>query len=230
LCAEVRERTGVALCADELVIGIARRFAGYKRNDLVLSDLDRLVAIAESGPVQIVFAGKAHPKDGEAKDIIKKVAALVGDHPNGLRVAFLEDYGMALGRLVCSGSDVWLNNPVPPNEASGTSGMKAALNGVPSLSTLDGWWAEGGIDGVTGWTIGAEHGTDAASGTAGAVQLYSALEGLVVPTYYKDHDALVTMGRHAIALNGSFFSAHRMVDEYRRRMYVPRLADARATG
>lgn len=217
LCAEVRRRTGVALDTDGLVIGIARRFAGYKRNDLVLSDVERLCAIAEAGSVQIVFAGKAHPGDGEAKEMIRRVAALVGDHPHGVRVAFLENYGMALGRLLCAGSDVWLNTPVPPNEASGTSGMKAALNGVPSLSTLDGWWAEGGIEGVTGWTIGPAPG----GRPAAADQLYAALEEVVVPAYYKDADALVTMGRHAIALNGSFFSAHRMVDEYRRRAYGP---------
>jgi starch phosphorylase len=213
LCAAVHARTGVDVRTDALVVGIARRFAAYKRNDLVLSDLERLTTIAEAGPVQIVFAGKAHPGDSHAKDMIRHVAALTGDHRNGVRVAFVEDYGMALGRLLCAGSDVWLNTPIPPNEASGTSGMKAALNGVPSLSTLDGWWAEGGIDGLTGWTIVDAAGPDAAN------RLYDALEEVVVPTYYKDREALVAMGRQAIALNGSFFSADRMVDEYCRRAY-----------
>jgi len=216
LCAAVQARTGIELRGDALVIGIARRFAGYKRNDLVLSDPEHLGAIAETGPVQIVFAGKAHPGDGQAKEMIRRVAALTGDHRDGVRVVFLEDYGMTLGRLLCAGSDIWLNTPVPPNEASGTSGMKAALNGVPSLSTLDGWWAEGGIDGLTGWTISDAAGPDAAD------QLYSKLEE-VVSTYYKEPDALVAMGRQAIALNGSFFSADRMVDEYWRRAYAPRL-------
>jgi glycogen phosphorylase len=237
LCTEVRRRTGVALRSDALTIGIARRFATYKRNDLVLSDLDRLCAIAQRGPLQIVFAGKAHPGDGEAKAMIRHVLSITGSRPRGVTVAFVENYGMQLGRLLCSGSDVWLNTPVPPNEASGTSGMKAALNGVPSLSTLDGWWVEGWIEGVTGWAIGnpavdgdEEAVQDSGGGEADpgkgsdADRLYRMLEEVVVPMYYKDRDALATMGRHAITLNASFFSAHRMVDEYYRRAYRPALA------
>ncbi len=220
LCTEVRRRAGVTLRADALVIGIARRFAAYKRNDLVLSDLERLAAIAESAPVQIVFAGKAHPGDDEAKAIIRHVTSVAGARPRGVALAFLENYGLRLGRVLCAGSDVWLNTPVPPNEASGTSGMKAALNGVPSLSTLDGWWAEGWIEGVTGWTIDADEADDHDTGDAGdADRLYRLLEEVVAPIYYKDRDALAAMGRHAISLNASFFSAHRMVDEYARRAY-----------
>jgi glycogen phosphorylase len=227
LCTEVRRRTGVAFRHDVLTLGVARRFASYKRNDLVLSDLDRLSAIAQGAPLQLVFAGKAHPGDPEAKDMIRHVTSVVGARPHGVAVAYVENYGMELGRLLCAGSDVWLNTPVPPNEASGTSGMKAALNGVPSLSTLDGWWLEGWIDGVTGWAIGAQ-GSDGATGTgrvdeAGddADRLYRALESVVAPLYYKDRHALTAIGRHAIALNASFFSAHRMVDEYDRRAYRP---------
>ena len=214
LCAEVRRRCGSDLHPDVLTIGIARRFAAYKRNDLVVSDLDRLGAVAEVGPLQLVFAGKAHPMDPDAKAILRSVVAVAsgGAGPGAVKVAFVEDYGMALGRLLCAGSDVWLNTPAPPNEASGTSGMKAALNGVPSLSTLDGWWLEGWVEGVTGWAIpgGGEDASD---------HLYRALEESVVPLFYKDPEALTAMGRHAIALNGSFFSAHRMVDEYARRAY-----------
>jgi glycogen phosphorylase len=214
LCTEVRRRAGTALRPDVLTIGIARRFATYKRNDLVLSDLERLSGIARRAPIQVVFAGKAHPRDAEAKAMIHHVLSVIKARPRGVTVAFVEDYGMQLGRLLCAGSDVWLNTPVPPNEASGTSGMKAALNGVPSLSTLDGWWSEGWIEGVTGWAIGREDGSE-----ADADHLYRVLEEAVVPAYSKDRDALIAMGRRAISLNASFFSAHRMVDEYAHRAY-----------
>ena len=248
LCADVRRRAGVNFRPDVLTIGIARRFAAYKRNDLVLSDLDRLSSIAKSAPLQIVFAGKAHPGDGEAKAMIRRVLSVIDARPSGVAIAFVDNYGMDLGRLLCAGSDVWLNTPVPPNEASGTSGMKAALNGVPSLSTLDGWWIEGWIDGVTGWAIGtpssaaegaavgssaaegaaagsyavgstAAEGADERSVAADADRLYRVLEEVVAPAYYEDRDMLTAMGRRAIALNASFFSAHRMVDEYDRRAY-----------
>ncbi len=222
LCADVRRRTGVSFRPDVLTIGIARRVAAYKRNDLVLSDLDRLSSIAKSAPLQLVFAGKAHPGDGEAKAMIRRVLSVIDARPSGVTVAFVDNYGMDLGRLLCAGSDVWLNTPVPPNEASGTSGMKAALNGVPSLSTLDGWWIEGWIDGVTGWAFGTS--SSAAEGSADgppddADRLYRVLEEVVAPAYYEDRDVLTVMGRRAIALNASFFSAHRMVDEYDRRAY-----------
>ncbi len=227
MCAEVRRRSGVALRPDVLTIGVARRFATYKRNDLVLADLDRLSAIAECAPIQIVFAGKAHPGDLEAKAMIRHVASATGAPPSGVSVAFVENYGMQVGRLLCAGVDVWLNTPIPPNEASGTSGMKAALNGVPSLSTLDGWWLEGWIQGVTGWAIDVPEGAgggpagEAIPGDGDAERLYRALETVVAPLYYKDPDAFSAVGRHAIALNASYFSAHRMVEEYVRRAYRP---------
>lgn len=217
LCAEVRTRAGVVLRPDVLTIGVGRRFAAYKRNDLIVSDPERLRALAEVTPVQIVFSGKAHPADPDAKAMVRRVVAAAATVRAGGRVtlAYLEDYGMSLGRVLCAGSDLWLNNPAPPNEASGTSGMKAAVNGVPSLSTLDGWWLEGWIEGVTGWAI--PDGADAAE------RLYGVLEA-VIPLYDKEPDTLAAMGRHAIALNGSFFSAHRMVDEYTRRAYRAALA------
>jgi starch phosphorylase len=208
---------------------VARRFATYKRNDLVLADLDRLSAIGEWAPIQIVFAGKAHPGDLEAKAMLRHVTSATRVAPPGVRLAFVENYGMQLGRLLCAGADVWLNTPIPPNEASGTSGMKAALNGVPSLSTLDGWWLEGWVQGVTGWAIDAPEGTEggfgegAALGDGDAERLYRALETIVAPLYYKDPEAFSAVGRHAIALNASYFSAHRMVEEYVRRAYRPAL-------
>jgi starch phosphorylase len=138
--------------------------------------------------------------------------------PPGVRIVFLPDYDMSLARLLCAGSDVWLNTPEPPNEASGTSGMKAALNGVPSVSTLDGWWLEGHIEGVTGWAIGStSEGPQGASEHAEA--LYRLLGDVVIPMYYRDPDRFDAVRRNAIALNASFFSGHRMVDEYARRAY-----------
>lgn len=223
LCQEVRRRTGAVLRPDVLTVGIARRFAQYKRNDLVLSDMERLAAIAEIGPVQVVFAGKAHPMDQGAKAMLHRVAEVVTAARAKVSVVFVPGYGMELGQLLCSGADVWLNTPAPPNEASGTSGMKAAVNGVPSLSTLDGWWLEGWVEGVTGWAIGPRPGSAGPATDpdprSDAERLYRSLEDVVVPAYYKDPEMLATVGRHAIALNGSFFSAHRMVDEYARRAY-----------
>jgi starch phosphorylase len=238
LCGEVRRSTGASLDPEVLTIGIARRFATYKRNDLVLSDLDRLAAIAESTPLQLVFAGKAHPQDEGAKAMIRRVASVSGTSSRRLLITFVEGYGMRLGRILCAGTDVWLNTPLPPNEASGTSGMKAALNGVPSLSTRDGWWIEGWIEGVTGWAIDVpeahRHGLGAGpsvhsedrrtrrrSDADDADDLYRVLESVVAPLYYKDRDALTAIGRGAIALNASFFSAHRMIAEYARRAYRP---------
>ena len=156
--------------------------------------------------------------------MIRRVLSVIDARPSGVTVAFVDNYGMDLGRLLCAGSDVWLNTPVPPNEASGTSGMKAALNGVPSLSTLDGWWIEGWIDGVTGWAIGTSSAAETdrtadADRAADADRLYRVLEEVVAPAYYEHRDVLTAMGRRAIALNASFFSAHRMVDEYDRRAY-----------
>ncbi len=247
LCDAARRRTGADLRPDVLTLGIARRFAQYKRNDLIVSDMERLAAIAEIGPVQVVFAGKAHPMDIGAKAMLSRVVEVAGRSVPRVSVVFLPGYGMELGKLLCAGADVWLNTPAPPNEASGTSGMKAAVNGVPSVSTLDGWWLEGWVGGTTGWAIGPGHGEGGpgpgqgglgpgqdGDGTgaggrpdelaADAESLYRLLEEAVVPGYYKDPDGLIAMGRQAIALNGSFFSAHRMVDEYARRAYRERPA------
>lgn len=217
LCAEVQRRTGVVFDIGTFTIGIARRFATYKRNDLLLSDPHRLRAVAErAGPLQIVYSGKAHPQDAEAKDMVRRVVEAASASGAPVTLAYLADYGMSVARLLCAGSDVWLNTPQPPNEASGTSGMKAALNGVPSVSTFDGWWIEGHIEGVTGWAIGAD---PVAGSQTHAEDLYRLLEAVVVPLYYNDREAFDLVRRNAIALNGSFFSAHRMVDEYARRAY-----------
>jgi starch phosphorylase len=208
--------------ADVLTIGFARRAAAYKRADLLFDDVERLRHIArESGKIQLVFAGKAHPRDTEGKRMLQRVIELGHSLTPDVSFAFLPNYDMNLARLMTSGTDVWLNTPQPPMEASGTSGMKAAVNGVPSLSILDGWWIEGCIEGTTGWAIGtdgqaAQRETDRAA-DSGA--LYEKLQGSVMPLYYGNRQRWIQIMRHAIALNGSFFNTQRMLQQYVLRAY-----------
>jgi starch phosphorylase len=214
LLAEVQERTGRALSPDALTIGFARRATAYKRADLLFSDLKRLRRIASHvGPLQVIYSGKAHPRDEGGKALIQHVFAAAKALGSALPVVYLEDYDMTVARLMCSGVDVWLNTPQRPMEASGTSGMKAAINGVPSLSILDGWWIEGHIEGVTGWAIGDGTESEGESGEEVAA-LYSKLEDVVVPTFYRDPDRFARMMQMVVALNGSFFNTQRMVYQY----------------
>lgn len=199
-------------------IGFARRATAYKRADLLMSDPDRLRTVtAIAGRLQVVFAGKAHPRDEEGKRVIERVFHARDVLRHDIPIAYLEDYDMAQAAVMTAGADVWLNTPHPPLEASGTSGMKAALNGVPSLSVLDGWWLEGHVEGVTGWAIGddgrglLEQPID--SGTHAAA-LYDTLERKVLPLFYQRRDGFIDAMRYAIALNGSFFTAQRMLQEY----------------
>jgi len=216
----VRKKTGLKLDPDAFTIGFARRATGYKRADLILSDLDRLRQIAKNvGPFQIVYAGKAHPRDGGGKEIIKKIFKAKKALKKAITIVFLDDYDLNLGGKLTAGGDLWLNTPQYPLEASGTSGMKAALNGVPSLSILDGWWVEGNIEGVTGWAIGEAHRGDPGPETPvdnayDAESLYSKLEGVILPLYYGSRDRYLDIMRHAIAINGSFFNTQRMVQQY----------------
>jgi starch phosphorylase len=219
LVAEVSRRAGMHLDSTALTLGFARRAAAYKRADLLISDLDRLRQIARSaGPLQVIYAGKAHPRDEGGKAQIRRVfeaaAAMKGD----VTIVYLEDYDLELARLVCAGADVWLNTPLKPQEASGTSGMKASLNGVPSLSVLDGWWVEGCIEGVTGWAVG-EDGGRPSDPDRDAAALYDKLEHVVAPLFYGRPLAFAQVMRSAIALNGSFFNAQRMVGQYLRNAY-----------
>lgn len=220
LAEEVERRTGVRLDRDTFTIGFARRATGYKRADLIFRDTERLAKIARAvGPMQFVFGGKAHPHDEGGKEMIRRVFTAADQLRDRVRVVYLDNYDMDLAKLVTSGVDLWLNTPVRPMEASGTSGMKAALNGVPSLSTLDGWWIEGHIEGVTGWSIGntaAGQNADAED----AESLYFKLREVVVPMFYRDRTEWVGVMRQAIALNGSFFNTHRMVQQYAANAYV----------
>jgi len=211
--------TGSQLDEKVFTLGFARRATGYKRGDLLFTDLERLKQISRQvGPLQLIYAGKAHPRDDGGKAIIRRIfeaaATLAGD----VRVVYLENYDMALGQLLCSGVDVWLNTPLRPQEASGTSGMKAALNGVPSFSVLDGWWIEGHIEGVTGWSIG-EVNTSENDSMAEAASLYEKLAAVILPLYYKEPEKFAQVMRSAIALNGSFFNTQRMVSQYLRNAY-----------
>ncbi len=219
LLQQVRWLTGSQLDEKVFTLGFARRATGYKRGDLLFTDLERLKQIARQvGPLQLIYAGKAHPRDDGGKAIIRRIfeaaATLAGD----VRVVYLENYDMALGQLLCSGVDVWLNTPLRPQEASGTSGMKAALNGVPSFSVLDGWWIEGHIEGVTGWSIG-EVNTSENDSMAEAASLYEKLAAVILPLYYKEPEKFAQVMRSAIALNGSFFNTQRMVSQYLRNAY-----------
>ena len=215
----VRQKTGLKFDPEVFTIGFARRATGYKRADLILSDLDRLRQIAKNaGQFQIIYAGKAHPNDGGGKDIIRRIFHAKKALRKTVPVVFLDDYNLDLGGRITSGVDLWLNTPQFPLEASGTSGMKAALNGVPSLSILDGWWVEGHIEGVTGWCIGESRRTTAgntpADNTAEAESLYSKLESVILPMYYNDRTKFLEVMQHAIAINGSFFNTQRMVQQY----------------
>jgi starch phosphorylase len=215
---EVQARTGTKLSADVFTIGFARRAATYKRMDLLFTDSDRLVKFAkEYGGLQILYAGKAHPADEPGKAKIKRVIELAHELSDGLlKIIYLENYEWKLGRLMTGGVDLWLNTPKRPYEASGTSGMKAALNGVPSLSILDGWWIEGWIEGVTGWAI-----EDCEDEADEAGSLYSQLEDVILPLFHKQPEQWRRVMRSSIALNGSFFNTQRMVEQYALNAYFP---------
>lgn len=220
LLRQIRWITGIQLDEKVFTLGFARRATAYKRGDLLFTEVERLKQIARDvGPMQLVYAGKAHPRDEAGKAIIRRIfeagAALADD----VRVVYLENYDMELGRMLCSGVDVWLNTPLRPQEASGTSGMKAALNGVPSLSVRDGWWIEGHVEGVTGWSIGDET-TAENDSLAEAASLYAKLERLILPLFYREPDKFAYVMRSAIALNGSFFNTQRMVEQYVRNAYA----------
>jgi starch phosphorylase len=223
LLAYVNLQTNAGLDADVMTIGFARRVATYKRADLLFNDIERLRRIArEAGPIQLIFAGKAHPRDGLGKDLIRRIFQAAEALKPDIRVAYLANYDTWLGRRLAGGVDIWLNTPQPPNEASGTSGMKAALNGVPSFSTLDGWWLEGHIENFTGWSIGAPvtRGSEGDDCTGDADCLYGKLESLIVPMYYRDRPAFMRAMYGAIAINGAFFNTQRMVQQYVVKAYL----------
>ncbi len=214
LLSYVKSNSGFSMDENVLTIGFARRAATYKRADLLFYDLERLKKIAsESGKIQIIYAGKAHPRDEAGKQLIKRIHRFIESLRPHVPIVYLPNYNMKLGAMITSGVDIWLNTPQPPLEASGTSGMKASLNGVPNLSVLDGWWIEGCIEGITGWAIGNSSG-DEGTTEKHAMLLYEKLEKAVIPTYYHERNKFINMMKYAIAINGSFFNTHRMLQEY----------------
>ncbi len=215
----VNREANAGMDSDVLTIGFARRATAYKRADLFFTDLERLRHIVtQVGPVQLIFAGKAHPHDAGGKELIQRIFQAKETLRRDLKIAYVQNYDIALGKLMTAGVDVWLNTPQPPLEASGTSGMKAAMNGVPSFSVLDGWWIEGRIEGVTGWAIG-EDGKEGGDRSKVVASLYDKLERVVLPLFYHDRERFVDVMLHAIALNGSFFNTHRMMQQYVLKAY-----------
>jgi starch phosphorylase len=217
LFATVKERTGVELDPNVLTLGFARRVATYKRATLLFHNPERLLEIAHRlGGLQIIYAGKAHPADNAGKSFIRAVfadAAKLND--SKLKILYLENYDWELGEQLTNGVDVWLNTPLRPYEASGTSGMKAAMNGVPSLSVLDGWWIEGCTEGATGWAV-----PDLNDEGSEADALYDKLEHSIAPLF-ADKAGWAAMRRHCIGMNGSFFNTHRMLGQYVSNAYFP---------
>jgi starch phosphorylase len=223
LIAEVRRRTGQELSPDSLIIGVARRAASYKRSDLILRDEARFKALIDRYPVQLLFAGKAHPDDAAGQAIVTRLATAQQRFPG--RVLFLENHDLTLAGVLTRGCDVWLNHPIRPLEACGTSGMKAALNGVLNLSILDGWWAEACAHGVNGWAIGDEKPSDDARDLAA---LYAVLESEVLPVW-ADRPRWSAMMRASIDMAEQRFTSDRMVREYFERLYAPGVSASSAT-
>ncbi|MBA5867525.1 MAG: alpha-glucan family phosphorylase [Nitrospira sp. CR1.3] len=221
---EVRKRTSLPFRDDALTIGFARRATQYKRADLVFSEPSQLIDMARKvGPIQFIFAGKAHPKDEPGKEIIRRIIHLAEQLKPEILIAYVENHDLHLAKLLTSGVDLWLNTPLPPLEASGTSGMKAAQNGVPSLSVLDGWWVEGHIEGITGWSIGrgpSASSTQERSDGQDAHELYDKLRSVIAPLFYQRPERWSEIMRSTIAFNASFFNTHRMVQQYAAHAYV----------
>jgi len=222
LIAFIKERTGTSLAADKLLIGFSRRAAPYKRSDLIFTNEEIISPLLKSGKVQIVFSGKAHPLDDTGKEIVAKLIRMMKKYPNS--VVFLENYDMDIGRMLTRGSDIWLNNPRRPQEASGTSGMKAAMNGVLNCSILDGWWPEACIDGVNGWQFGDGVGLDdlpvVELDKHDTLALYDTLINRVMATYYDHREKWIEMMKESIKTTSYKFSVERMLDEYYNKMYI----------
>jgi starch phosphorylase len=216
---------GTMMDPDVLTIGFARRFTGYKRPNLITFDLDRLKRMVNDPlrPVQFLFAGKSHPADTDGKRMIQTMYRMALDPEFGARIGFVEEYDHELAAYMVQGVDVWLNNPLPPLEASGTSGMKAGINGTPNLSILDGWWAEG-YNGRNGWAFGGED-IQGDRTQADAEALYALLEQKVIPTFYRRDDEgipreFVKIMKASIKSIAPLFGTRRMVKEYTDRFYV----------
>ncbi|MEW5744903.1 MAG: alpha-glucan family phosphorylase [Nitrospirota bacterium] len=214
----VNRQTQAGMNYDTFTIGFARRATAYKRADLLFSDVDRLARIGE-GRLQIVYAGKAHPRDESGKKLIQRIFEIKERLKDKVKIAFLENYNMDLALKIISGVDVWLNTPLRPLEASGTSGMKATHNGVPNFSILDGWWIEGHIEGYTGWAIGPSPEVPA-DPARDADDLYHKLEQVIIPAFYDEKRLWIRIMQNAIGKNAYYFNSHRMMRRYVTEAYI----------
>jgi starch phosphorylase len=219
----VKNKTGTQFDEQALTLGFARRATSYKRATLIFSDLERLKRVRRRGNLQLIFAGKAHPRDQEGKKLIQEIYGYASQLKDQIKIVYLENYNMDMAALLTSGVDVWLNTPLPPMEASGTSGMKAAHNGVLNFSVLDGWWIEGCIDGVTGWSIGPWHDelvSDEERKRMELEDLYGKLQYLILPTFYDDKDLWIDMMKKSISKVAYYFNSHRMMRRYVTEAYL----------
>ena len=214
---KVRALTSVELNPQLPILGFARRMTAYKRADLLFTDIEHLAAIAGKYPFQIVLSGKAHPRDDGGKRLIEQLHGHIKDLAGRITVAYLPDYDLDIALVMVSGSDVWLNTPLRPMEASGTSGMKAAFNGIPQLSVQDGWWIEGCIEGITGWAVGDHEDAD---NNGDALSLYDKLEHTVLPLFHENRSGWIAVMKGAISKNASFFNSHRMMRRYATEAYI----------
>jgi starch phosphorylase len=212
----VNDRYNAGMNYDDFTIGFARRQTAYKRPDLLISKPERLLEISEKvGPIQIIYAGKAHPNDKSGKESIKRIYKLMKTIEGRIKIVFIQNYDMTIGKKMTSGVDLWLNTPRRPKEASGTSGMKAAHNGVPQFGTLDGWWLEGCIENITGWAIGPEKTeSEESDDKVDRNDLYEKLGTWIMPKFYEDRDNWIRTMRSCIAINASFFNTNRMIQQY----------------
>jgi starch phosphorylase len=218
----VRSNTGVEMEPDILTLGFARRATAYKRADLIFSDIERLKMIGTER-IQIIYAGKAHPRDDMGKKLIERIFSIKDSLRNTIKLAYLKNYDMNIALRMVSGVDVWLNTPLRPREASGTSGMKAAHNGVMNFSVLDGWWIEGHIEGFTGWSIGpnpTENTLVENVDTRDADDFYNKLEQIILPTFYDNRHTWIRMMQNAIGKNAYYFNTHRMMRRYVTEAYI----------
>jgi starch phosphorylase len=220
--AMLAERTGAHLDADQPVIGFARRMTAYKRPDLLFTDIERLRAIHARYPFQVVLSGKAHPRDQPGKELIRRIHELIAALAPDVRVVYVPNYDLEIAKALVAGADIWLNTPSPPLEASGTSGMKAAINGVLNMSVLDGWWVEACIDGTTGWAVGEDQDAAQASNL-----LYDKLEHTVLALYYNDRTRWIWMMKQSVSKIASYFNSHRMMRRYAAEAYIQRRSAVR---
>jgi starch phosphorylase len=219
----VKKATNTIMDSQTLTLGFARRATGYKRTTLLFSDLEKLKKINKKGKIQIVFAGKAHPKDEEGKKLIQEIFSTIEKLKDEIKIVYLENYDLELAARLTAGVDVWLNTPLRPLEASGTSGMKAAHNGVINFSVLDGWWVEGWMEGITGWAIGPRPdeplSTNEASGRE-LDDLYNKLEYIIIPMFYQKKSDWIRMMKNSIGKIAYYFNSHRMMRRYVTEAYL----------